>query len=143
RNGDFLYGNLLGIDPAFGIRWQHPDATQAIDFKSTNVAEIQMAPRTPTGPTAWTNNCAVRLTDEDEMEGVLISCDAEKLLLDTWYAGKLTIPRKRVASIQLIRGNLKTVFDGLTGVEGWTIGKVVGTTGETGQWKYKDGAFYA
>ncbi len=143
RNGDYLYGGLLGIDPQSGLRWQHPDAAQPIEFSVANLAEIQLAPRAETQPPGWTNNCTVRLVDQDELEGSLTACDAEKLTLETWYAGRLTIPRKRVEAILVIPSNIKTVFDGPTGVDGWTIGKVVGAGAETGQWKYKNGAFYA
>src|SRR4051812_9688795 len=42
-NGDFLYGKLLGIGPQHEIRWQHPDATAPIEFKSTNISQIDLS----------------------------------------------------------------------------------------------------
>jgi hypothetical protein len=35
------------------------------------------------------------------------------------------------------------IFEGPTGLEGWTMGKMAATIADPGAWKYKNGAFYA
>jgi hypothetical protein len=83
------------------------------------------------------------LTNQDELSGQLTGFDSERLVLDTWYAGALMIPRKMVQFIQPKQLPAPPLFAGPTGLEGWTIGKVSSTVSDAGQWRYKDGAFYA
>ncbi|HEX3988410.1 MAG TPA: hypothetical protein VHZ30_03195, partial [Verrucomicrobiae bacterium] len=44
RDGDMLYGKLLAIDPDQSIHWQHPDASEAIEFKPDVIAKIEFSP---------------------------------------------------------------------------------------------------
>lgn len=141
-NGDLLYGKLLSIDPATGIRWQHPDARGPIEWSYNSVAEIQLA-ENETPDTHLPQRCLVRLRNEDEFEGNFLSCDSDSLVLDTSFAGKLTLPRNSVQSISPVPPPGAIVFAGLTGVEGWTMGKVTAGGTDAGEWKYKNGSLYA
>ena len=142
RNGDFLYGDLEAIDAQKNIRWHHPDAAQAIEFSPTNIAEIALRSRSREKSSS-TNACVIRLTNQDELEGNLLSFDGEKIILETWFAGTLTLPRKMVQSIVPKPPSRPARFDGLTGLEGWTRGKSVLAQQDYGSWSYKNGAFYA
>ncbi|MBI3415400.1 MAG: hypothetical protein HY043_08780 [Verrucomicrobia bacterium] len=141
-NGDLLYGKLLTIDPASGVRWQHPDARRVIEWNYDAVSEIQLAELA--APHAeLPQNCFVRLRNDDELEGSLISCNAEVLVLDTSFGGKLTLSRSAVQSISPIPPPPAVVFGSLTNLDGWTIGKVNAGGTEAGEWKFKNGALYA
>ncbi len=142
RNGDLLYGNLQSIDPADAILWQHPDTLQPIAFKPETVSEIQFGYREQPKFKAATP-CQVRLINQDELAGDLVFGDTETIILETWYAGKIEIPRKLVQFIipQLEEGPLR--FAGPTGLEGWTMGQVTIAVPNGGEWKYKSGGFYA
>ncbi|MEW6158007.1 MAG: hypothetical protein AB1813_11275 [Verrucomicrobiota bacterium] len=142
RNGDLLYGSLVSIDPQHGIRWQHPDASQTIEFSADGVAEIEFAPRQVTRPNS-ANHCLVQLINQDEIEGVLTLTEPDKILLETWYAGTLTIPRSMVRSI-IPSGPVRNVkFEGPKGIEDWIIGNVQSAGADAGQFRYRAGAFYA
>jgi hypothetical protein len=141
RNGDSLYGKLLEVQPGEVIRWQHADAEAPIEFKPQNVAQIDFAPRPAAGGAI--DSCKLWLANGDKLAGNLVSCDAEALVLDTWYAGKLRIPRR---ALQTLAFNPRTpiVFEGPTGLEGWTEGNAVkGLELDSGRWVYRNGAFYA
>jgi hypothetical protein len=69
--------------------------------------------------------------------------DGEKAVLETWYAGEVTVARKMIQSIVPVLPEGAVVFEGPVGLEGWTIGKVVSAIGDAGEWKYRNGAFYA
>jgi len=142
RNGDLLFGKLRAIDADGSLRWEHPDANGPIIFKLGNVAEIQMAGSDHV-PVAPTNACLVRLTNQDEISGGLVEFDSEKLLLDTGFAGRLTVPRKFVQFVQPRPPAPTPIYAGPTGLEGWTLGKVSSAVAEPGEWRYKNGAFYA
>jgi len=143
RDGDSLYGKLLDIQPGSLIRWQHPDASEPIDFKPESVAQIGFAPRPSTaGRTDYT--CKVWLANGDSLAGNLVACDRDALTLDTWYAGKLKIPRRALQSLSLNPRTNQVLFDGLTGLDGWTQGDAAkAAVGDSGQWSYRNGAFYA
>ena len=144
RNGDRLYGALQSFTPAGGIAWRHADASELIQFSPTNVTEVQFGERRlPAAPAPALNLCHVRLANSDELSGNLLLLDGEKLLLDTWFAGTLTIPRARVRSITPASPAASVIYEGPAGLEGWTMGRGVAFVGEGGEWKFANGAFYA
>jgi len=141
RNGDSLDGTLLSIDTRQVVRWKHADVAEPIEFKLDSISQLDLRP--PAAPDRGTNHpCKALLTQGDALEGSLISCNGETLLLQTWYAGQLSIPRGQVQFITFF----PTTPDLFTaaGPEGWTQGVTSGVLGvEAGQWIYRDGAFYA
>ncbi|MBI2926952.1 MAG: hypothetical protein HYY24_14755 [Verrucomicrobia bacterium] len=142
ENGDLLYGTLQSIDAQNGIRWLHPDAQGPIDFLPDHAREIQLRPQTqPSTPSS--SACKVQLTNQDELEGDLVSVDAEKIVLTTWFGGELTIARSMAQVLIPIPAIRAPVFSGPTGLEDWTIGQVKTLGDRTGEWRYKNGAFYA
>ncbi|HUD47187.1 MAG TPA: hypothetical protein VMR33_10175 [Candidatus Baltobacteraceae bacterium] len=146
RDGDMLYGKLLAIEPRNAIRWQHPDASEPIEFKADSVAQIQFPSPKPT--VAQSNSsCRVYFGNGDTMEGNLVSCDKDTLTMQTWYAGRLTIsrtiPQDPVQTVAFLPRQ-PAMFDGLTGMDGWTQGNAVKAfANDSGQWLYRHGAFYA
>ncbi|HTA31383.1 MAG TPA: hypothetical protein VK731_12905 [Candidatus Cybelea sp.] len=143
RNGDMLYGKLLEIQPGNVLRWQHPDASEPIDFKPETVAQIGLAPRaSASGRTDY--SCKLWLANGDALAGNLVACDREALTLETWYAGKLKIPRRVLQTLAFNARTNQVLFDGLTGLDGWTQGDAAKSgIGDSGQWSYRNGAFYA
>jgi hypothetical protein len=142
RDGDVLYGKLLEVQPGNVVRWQHPDATEPIDFKMDSVAQIDFAQRSAAA--GHTNSsCKLWLANGDLLAGRLVACDSNAMSLQTWYAGLLKIPRRALQTLAL-NPRTPVVFDGLTGLDGWTQGNAVkGLPTETGQWSYRNGAFYS
>jgi hypothetical protein len=142
RNGDLLYGALESIRPEAGIRWRHSDVEQVIEFAPENVSEIHF-PTTRKQVQVSPSVCRVQLINRDELEGAIVGFDETNAVLQTWYAGEITLPRNRIQLITPVPAEGATVFQGPVGLEGWTIGKVVSALGDAGEWKYKNGAFYA
>jgi hypothetical protein len=142
RDGDLLYGQLLAIDPPGAVQWRHPAAAQPIEFKPDSIAQIDF-PAPKTSPAPSNNACRLLLANGDSLEGGLVSCDREAVALQTWYAGRLSIPRASLQSLVFIRPS-PAVFDEITGLDGWTQAvSAAAAPGETSQWTYRDGAFYA
>jgi hypothetical protein len=142
-NGDFLYGKLLGIGPQHDIRWQHPDAQQPVEFKTTNVTQIDLS-NAGSRASAETNNCKVDFVNNDNIRGNLVSCDAQSVVLGTTFAGQLHLSRALLESLVIVPPPQPALFEGPTGLEGWTPGKSVAmAAGDSGQWSFRNGAFYA
>jgi hypothetical protein len=142
RNGEFLYGKCLAIDHRGAVQWQHPDAAEIIDFTPGNVDQIDFAPTSHPVARAATA-CRLLLNDGSSLEGDLVSCDRSGLVLQTWYAGRLNIPRASLQSLVFIPRS-PAVIDGITGLDGWTQGaSSAAVPGESGRWIFRNGAFYA
>ena len=141
RNGDLLFGRLNSIDRENGIRWDRPDALNAFQFNPGNVSQVDFAETSRTGAAPSTNMCSVHLHNGDQLQGDLASYDGEKLTLDTWFAGRLELPKSAVALIVPLGLPKPVLFSGPTGLEGWTMGKVTaGALLETGEWNYQNEA---
>jgi hypothetical protein len=141
RNGDVLAGSLQGIQSNV-VTWKHPDAAAPVQLKVPAISELQVKAESKTHNDS-TNACLVRLTNDDQLEGVLLSLDASQIALKTWYAGELRFPRSLVQSIQPTGPSRSTIYEGPTGLEGWTLGKTTAELPNQGQWAYRNGAFYA
>ncbi len=142
RNGDLLTGQLESISPATGLRWRHTDAAASIEFQPAALAEIHLGAQLPP-PANSPNFCFVRLTNGDEISGNLKSLNEQQLVLETWFAGTLTVPRPRVASVRPAGPTPRAVFAGPDGLEGWTMGKALGGVIAAGEWHFVNGAFVA
>jgi hypothetical protein len=147
KNGDVLFGALESIDTTSGIRWTRPDAlseNNAFSFAPEHVTQLELASLTRANPPASSNLCQVLLANGDQLQGDLISYDGRKLILDTWFAGTLELPKSALALIAPLGLPKPTLFDGPTGLEGWTMGKVqAGALVDSGEWIYQNNAFYA
>jgi small nuclear ribonucleoprotein (snRNP)-like protein len=139
RSGDILSGNLQAFDPSGTMRWSRNDVAAPIEFISTNVAEIFCKqPSRNVSP----SDCQVHLSNNDRLDGRLTAIDAETLNLETPYAGNLSLTRKNVQMIVPMQQNRSPIFEGPTGTDGWSMGKVTAVE-DAGVWEYKNGAFYA
>jgi len=98
RNGDLLYGALDSILPASVVRWRHPDAQEPIEFRPDSVTEIHFPVRARANPHTQ-NSCRLQLSNSDQLEGDLLISDNEKAVLQTWYAGEVTIPHKLIQAV--------------------------------------------
>lgn len=132
-NGDLMHGKLVAIDAQKSVRWKTPEVVAEIEFSVSKLARIQVPPPRHEPPAARDGLVAVRLTNGDELTGGLLSLDAEKLVLDTDYAGRLALARKRLKSLSSLRAGAGLIYEGPTEAEGWQGGR--------GAWKYADGAF--
>lgn len=142
RNGDVLTGQLESITPADGLRWRHADAAVAIQFQPNALAEIHLGAQSP--PTTTSPSfCYVRLTNGDELSGNLKSLDERHIVIETWFAGTLTLPRPRVASLRPAGPTPRVIFAGPDGMDGWTMGKPLAGNINPGEWRFMNGAFFA
>lgn len=142
-DGDILFGNLESLSSNKTVTWRRGDVAQPIEFSGTNLLEIQFPPVKSTKLSA-TNGCRVQLRNGDSLEGKLLQLDSEKIILETSFAGKMTFPRQVADMIEPLPPEREPVFAGPTGLEGWTLGKVNAlAVGESGNWSYTNGAFYA
>ncbi len=119
--GDNFRGNFISFDGNSGLRWQHPAIKQPMEIDSGSLSLIRLE-RPRSKGTTQRHTFAVKLINDDELLGEVLEMDTEKLLFKTWYAGTLTIPRKSVRSITPGQSSTTAIYEGPTGMEGWTAG---------------------
>jgi hypothetical protein len=135
RNGDRLHGELVGIDRQGMLHWRHADAAAPLSLAARNVTQI-MFPAPGPAPTAR-GAAVVTLTNGDQLRGELVGLDAERLTLDTWYAGRLPILRTMVRQLSPAAGMDTLVYEGPNNLDGWQRG------GQPEAWQWRAGALTA
>jgi hypothetical protein len=133
-NRDQLHGILLSIDSNIGLHWQSPEAHDPIVFKTGQISQIKLDSHKP--PVSISAAQRIGLTNGDEFPGNIISLDGSVLVLDTWYAGRLSIPRAMLRRITPLSDANSSLYEGPTGIDGWTVGRV----GAPRSWTFHDGA---
>lgn len=137
-NNDKLHGTLQAASPdAHGLKWKHPEAESPIAFSLSRLSSATLARRT--GAKSAAHNSLVRLTNGDIFPGNLVSMDADRLVLDTWYAGKISINRAMIRKVNPNAGVSAIAYEGPVDLESWTQGR----RGNQAGWTYKDGMLYA
>lgn len=136
RNGDSLHGTVMTVVPGTGLRWRRSDVKEPVGFDLANVVELQLSARPPrTSRTA--HHTVIELTNGDRLAGDIVSLNDKVLVLNTWYAGTLSVKRPMIQRITFgASSNPEAVFIGPTGLDGWT------QEGNRGAWSYKKGALY-
>jgi len=138
-NNDKLHGSLMAVVPGeYGLKWKHSSANQAIDFGMASVAGVTLARRKTAQSDPST--AAIYLTNGDMLPGNLVSLDGEKLVLDTWYAGKINVNRLMVKGMSPNIGVSSVAYEGPTDLAEWTTYR---HAGDQVLWKFKNGALYA
>ncbi len=141
-NGDSLQGKLLSIDAGKQVRWENPNIRPVMQLSASNISRIRLASPASERPQS-NGNCVLRLLNGDQFTGNLVSMDADKLVLDTWYAGQLTLPRKQLRWLRSTQGNSLS-YAGPTGMDGWTISASAELADEkVPAWGYSSGVFFA
>lgn len=138
-DGSILRGHLRGINSGEGLSWVHPNAKQPIIFKPENLAWIRFPQVTEAEAPASKANCQFRFSNGDEFFGNLVALSETDLEMETWFGGKFKTSRKALHSVRFFPKGVATVYEGPTGLEGWTLGK----NQNPESWKFSDGALVA
>ena len=121
-DGSSLHGKLRSMMNGNGVRWEHPDARQPIDFKLSNLAWIRFENPKPVAPEIKPT-CRFRFNNGDEILGQLLSLDPERMEFEPWFGGRLKAPRQTVQSLTFLSKGLSIVYEGPAGLEGWNRGE--------------------
>ena len=117
QNHDFLHGRMVSMSPAKGVRWITPEADSPILFRMDNIASVDFGHILTQGGDA---NTAIFLTNYDILKGKLVELNADKLVLETGYAGTLDIDRQMVSEI-VPSGGGRSVYHGPMSLKEWAV----------------------
>ena len=166
RSGEMFRGKFLGYDPAQGLKWSHPDfLPKVIHFLPNRVSRLNFKVG-PLPTHAKHHNCQLELANGDTIAGDLVRMENGKLIMNTWYAGELSINTAHIKSLKPGFSTSKVFFEGPKDAKNWIfnngqnggfqLGKVIpqlplgqqkqlreraaqAAKGPT--WKFADGAF--
>ena len=118
-NGDDISGKFLGIKDG-KILWQHPSFSGLIQVKSADISEIRLFPM---AAKSRRHNCTVELVNGDTLQGDLIELSETELVLDTWYGGRLKLPRNSVRVLRPGQTADRIIYEGPDGnPDNWQTG---------------------
>lgn len=133
-NGDLLSGKLVSLAPE-GLVWHHADVEGDLRFLPANLKGIEL--RIPAPVPLPANLVQVGLTNGDSLLGKVVEMDAEKLILDTVYAGRMTIRSLMLASLRPAEAVGEVCYTGPNSLEEWVRGN------NQDGWEFKNGALYS
>ena len=140
ENGDLLHGTLLAIKGGAdgGLTWKHERAMAPVEFTLAGMDTVVLGERAKEG--ARVHRGSLWLTNGDVLVGDLVSLDGQNLVLDTWYAGKLTIPRTLVRRMEPWTSLNVPLYSGPAAtLEGWKT-----ASGDIKDyWECRDGSLVA
>ena len=119
-NGDRLHGRLTSLEGASGLlTWQHKAAPDPMRYQLAALDKLDLLPRKAEGQQA--QKSVVQLVNGDRLRGDVVTLDAARLVLKTWYAGTLNIARSRLSEVAPAAAQLDLFYDGPTAdLAGWT-----------------------
>ena len=121
RNGDRLQGDLVTLTgDGQSVIWTNDWSPQPITFDIKGVASAELRPREVEGRVEHPS--AVQLTNEDTLTGVIKSLNEDHLVMDTWYAGELTIHRAMLRALNPNANRSLVLFAGPGNIDDWTHG---------------------
>ncbi|HEY1172324.1 MAG TPA: hypothetical protein VGH19_13200 [Verrucomicrobiae bacterium] len=141
-NGDVLRGRMVSYEQAAGLGWSRADSLGTMVFDAAKVQAIDLGPAKSIPPSGELP-ARVRLRNGDVVDGSVMALETNALKFETVFDGQLTIPRPLLRSLSPQSANLKTVFDGIKDMNGWTFAEVTSAGDDAGFWTFQPGAFLA
>lgn len=117
--GGSLSGKFLGLQNG-RVRWEHDafDAAVSVDTAAVDSIRVQR-----TAPPFKPADCRVSLVTGESIMGRMKSLDETGLIIETWYAGPLTIPREAIQMVEPSKASARMVYEGPEhGPDGWMTG---------------------
>ena len=119
-NGDTFSGSPQGYDPSRGLLWQHPHIKGSFPIKPNGIARVNLGSQ-KLPDNAKHHTCNVQLANGDSFSGDLIGLNEKSLLINTWYAGQISVDRTTIKELKPGFTAAKTLFDGPTDIKNWTF----------------------
>ncbi len=131
NNGDIFSGEFVVFDAKEGLQWRHPASKTPWLIAVESLAKIELRP-VATPKEFRRHNTLVRLVNGDLLAGDVIELDAAQITLDTWYAGRLNLPRTALRDVSF-SAHGRAVLDGAAAFAGWGGGVIGVQLGEDGE----------
>ena len=132
-NNDRLTGTLAALSSDLLV-WQSPVLAKPTAFFLKNIMDLTLPATTP-APSA-DHEATLKLTNGDSVCGQLAAVTDDTIAIDTWFAGRLIIPRVMVAGVT-IADQSALIYRGPTSLDGWRQAV------DNPAWTYSRSAFHS
>ena len=139
RDGNRFAGNIRGITPEKGLQLQR-DGLADLELSEEEITRLTFAEREKETANAATKEATaqpkvqLQLRDGSAFHGDALTMEHDRMRLILPGGQQIEIPREQAQSLALSDGESVQIYDGPTGLSGWSSGR-----SNQGQWEYKDG----
>ncbi len=116
---DAFHGTFKGLSPGGLVTWERRDCAAPFQIKTEGMDFIALSRTAP--PAAPASAMLVQLNNGDSLTGTLVEYTPEKIILDTWYAGRIALPTAMARRLMPASGATTPVLDGIGIRADWKI----------------------
>ena len=117
-NGDVISGKFVKIDPEKGLIWEAANIKPALQIDPAGIDRVTFRGQSP----AKASQSRIMLNSGNELTGQLEFVDADKVVINSWYAGRLEFKRTAIKAIIPASGSSgRVIFSGPTASEEWVF----------------------
>ena len=116
---DRLHGRLDSMNDTM-LLWTYPGMTSSFELPLAKLSHLVFPSDRPLGPA--TNGFQVSLITGDRVTGSLTNLDAKTMVLNTGFAGALSIPRDQILNGRAVLGAGQLVYQGPNTAGEWKVG---------------------
>ena len=134
-NGDVFKGKFLGFNKEGQMLWSHPAIQPTLRINPAQLATLALA---PSNPESKNHIGRVQLINGDKLSGDFVSLTKDKLVLNTWYADKLTLNRDSIQ--KLVPGQISAgaLYSGPSSED---VKQWIHTNSGTYKWTFRNDGF--
>lgn len=118
-NGDVLRGKIEGVNNSSSVEFFSELLKTNITIKQTGIYKLYLESIDPIA-TNVSGNSIITLATDDSFGGNFVRYDNETLVVDTWFCGRIAIPRSMLKSFVPSAG-ASLVYEGPKSLDGWTV----------------------
>eukprot|EP00903_Cladosiphon_okamuranus_P004037 g4035.t1 len=118
-NGDQLHGEFSGLESGPAVSWKRKDMEEAVKFESSGLRQVILRGGRP--ETALPGLEHIGTVNGDRFPGVISSLDENEVVLETEYAGRISIPRARVGLLAPNPLGGRIVYQGPFAADEWSM----------------------
>ncbi len=128
-NGDVISGKFVKFDPVAGLVWEAANIKPALQINPAGIDRVTFKGEAP----AKVAQSRILLHSGNELTGQLEFADAAKVVVNSWYAGRLEFKRSAIRAVIPGKGGSgRVTFNGPTASDDWVFGTAKNAGGKKG-----------
>ncbi len=128
-NGDVISGKFVKFDPEAGLIWEAANIKPALQIEPAGIDRVTFKGPAP----AKVSQSRILLNSGNELTGQIQFADADKVVINSWYAGRLEFKRSAIkAMIPVKGGSGRITFNGPTASDDWVFSTAKNAGGKKG-----------
>jgi hypothetical protein len=118
-NGDRLDGRFSGMKDATTVIWKREDVNEPMAFNTSQLRQVVFRQGRAAAPLQGLSS--VTLVNGDRIPGSVVSIDEREVAVDTVFAGRVVVPRDKMASLAPNPLGGKLLYHGPFSPDGWIM----------------------